>query len=72
MPMLSDDDLNLRELTDDEVDGVWDLWFDLAQTTHEWDPAYSHGVLAGLEEPVPALRDASPPTESLEDQGHDP
>ena len=48
MPMLSEDDLNLRELTDDELDRAWDLWFDLAQTTNEWDPPYTHGVLVGL------------------------
>jgi hypothetical protein len=45
MPMLSEDDLNLKELTDEELDRAWDLWFDLAQTTNEWDPPYSHGVL---------------------------
>jgi len=50
VPMLSEDDLNLRELTDDELVRAWDLWFDLAQATNEWDPAYSHGVLVGVEE----------------------
>ena len=49
MPMLSEDDLNLRDLSDEELDRAWDLWFDLAQTTNEWDPPYSHGVLVGLE-----------------------
>ena len=49
MAMLSDDDLNLRELTDEELDRAWDLWFDLAQTTNEWDPPYTHGVFVGLE-----------------------
>ena len=48
MSMLSEDDLNLRELTDDELDRAWDLWFDLAQTTNEWDPPYTHGVFVGL------------------------
>ncbi|MBI3401174.1 MAG: hypothetical protein HY048_07110 [Acidobacteria bacterium] len=56
MPMLSDDDLNLRDLTDEEIDRAWDLWFDLAQATNEWDPAYSHGVFAGLEEKTPDER----------------
>lgn len=50
MPMLSDDDLNLHDMTDEEIDRAWDLWFDLAQATNEWDPAYSHGVFVGLEE----------------------
>ena len=49
MSMLSEDDLNLSELTDEELDRAWDLWFDLAQTTNEWDPPYTHGVFVGLE-----------------------
>ena len=44
MPMLSDDDVNLRELSAEELDAAWDLWFDLAQVTNESDPPYSHGV----------------------------
>jgi len=44
MPMLSDDDLNLRELSDAELALAWDLWFDLAQVTNDADPPYSHGV----------------------------
>ena len=50
MSMLSEDDLNLRELTDEELDRAWDLWFDLAQTTNEWDPPYTHGVFVGIEQ----------------------
>ncbi len=48
MQMLSDDDLNLRELSDEELDLAWDLWFDLAQATNEWDPPYSHGVFVNF------------------------
>jgi hypothetical protein len=44
--MLSDDDVNLAEMSDEELDAAWDLWFDLAQATNESDPAYTHGVLA--------------------------
>ena len=44
VPMLSEDDLNLSELTDEELVRAWNLWFDLAQSTNEWDPPYSHGV----------------------------
>lgn len=44
MPMLSEDDLNLRDLNAEELDAAWDLWFDLAQTTNDSDPPYSHGV----------------------------
>ena len=51
MSMLSEDDLNLRELSDDELVRAWDLWFDLAQATNDSDPAYSHGVFVGVEPP---------------------
>jgi hypothetical protein len=44
MPMLSEDDVNLRDLSAEELDAAWDLWFDLAQTTNDADPPYSHGV----------------------------
>ena len=47
MTMLSDDDLNLQELTEEELERAWDLWFDLAQTTNEWDRPYAHGVFVG-------------------------
>ncbi|MBI3049100.1 MAG: hypothetical protein HYY76_12405 [Acidobacteria bacterium] len=46
MQMLSDDDRNLRGMTDEELVLAWDLWFDLAQTTNESDPPYTHGVFA--------------------------
>lgn len=48
MQMLSEDDVNLRELSDEELDRAWDLWFDLAQATNDWDPPYSHGVFVNL------------------------
>jgi hypothetical protein len=44
--MLSDDDVNLAEMDDAELEAAWDLWFDLAQTTNQADPPYTHGVLA--------------------------
>jgi hypothetical protein len=44
MPMLSDDDVNLRDLTDVELDAAWDLWFELAQSTNDDDPPHTHGV----------------------------
>ena len=49
MQMLSEDDLDLRSMSDEELDAAWDLWFDLSQETNEFDPAYSHGVLVGRE-----------------------
>jgi hypothetical protein len=53
MAMLSEDDLDLRDLSDEELALAWDLWFDLAQTTNDADPPYSHGVfqLARLPDP---------------------
>jgi hypothetical protein len=47
--LLSEDDLNLAELSDEELERAWDLWFELAQTTNAWDPPYSHGVFVGVE-----------------------
>ncbi len=47
MQMLSEDDVNLRSMSDEELEAAWDLWFDLAQETNAFDPAYSHGVLVG-------------------------
>ena len=41
--------LEPERVTDEELDRAWDLWFDLAQTTNEWDPPYTHGVLVRLE-----------------------
>ena len=48
MPMLSDDDLNLRDMNDEELERAWDLWFDLVQETNDHDPPYTHGVFAHL------------------------
>lgn len=44
MELLSEDDLNLKEMSEEELDRAWDLWFDLAQTTNDFDPPYTHGV----------------------------
>lgn len=54
MTQLSEDDVNLAGLTDDELARAWDLWFDLAQTTNDDDPPYTHGVfqLAPVPPPV--------------------
>lgn len=49
MPLLSEDDLDLRDMDDDELARAWDLWFDLAQETNDFDAPYTHGVLALLE-----------------------
>jgi hypothetical protein len=44
MQMLSEDDCDLHDLSDDELALAWDLWFDLAQATNDADPPYTHGV----------------------------
>lgn len=49
MQMLSDDDVNVADMTDEELDAAWDLWFDLAQHTNDFDPPYTHGVFIGLD-----------------------
>ncbi len=46
--MLSEDDLDVRGLSDEELAQAWDLWFDLAQSTNPFDPPYAHGVFVGL------------------------
>jgi hypothetical protein len=50
MELLSEDDLNLQEMTPEELDLAWDLWFDLAQATNDFDPPYTHGVFVLCEE----------------------
>ena len=30
------------------LDLAWDLWFDLAQSTNDADPPYTHGVFVGM------------------------
>jgi hypothetical protein len=53
MELLSEDDLNLKDMSREELDRAWDLWFDLAQTTNDFDPPWTHGVfvLCDLEQP---------------------
>lgn len=60
MPALSDDDLNLAELSDEELALAWDLWFDLAQTTNDDDPPYTHGVFQLARLPADPWRAARP------------
>ncbi len=48
MNMLSDDDRNLKDMSDEELAAAWDLWFDLAQSTNDADPPYTHGVFVNL------------------------
>jgi hypothetical protein len=50
--LLSEDDLNLKDMTPEELDRAWDLWFDLAQATNDFDPPWTHGVFVLCEAPV--------------------
>jgi hypothetical protein len=61
MQMLSEDDLNLAELTDDERERAWDLWFSLTQVTNE-SSVYGNPSVPGLRG-ASALRQA--PSRSL-------
>jgi len=42
---LSEEDLDLQSLTDEELDAVWTAWLYQAQATNDEDKfTYSHGV----------------------------
>ncbi len=47
---LSEEDLDLKSLTDEELEAVWNAWLEQAQSTNDLDRfEYSHGVF--LREP---------------------
>jgi hypothetical protein len=60
MQMLSEDDLDIRAMSRDELDAAWDLWFELAQSTNDVDPAYAHGVFADTGSPTGLGSTSSP------------
>lgn len=60
MQMLSQDDLDLKEMTLEELERAWDLWFDLAQTTNDSDPPYTHGVFVRMRVPHRDRSDTRP------------
>jgi len=54
---LSEEDLDLQSLTDEELDAVWTAWLYQAQITNDEDRyTYSHGVFT--HEPVADGRDS--------------
>lgn len=61
MRMLSDDDLDLEGMTDEELAAAWDLWFDLAQATNDFDPQWTHGVFVNVRWPPEARSDEERP-----------
>ncbi|MDI6794131.1 MAG: hypothetical protein QME81_14925 [bacterium] len=46
---LSEEDLGLRDLPEDELLAYWDMWLEQAQITNDIDEdTYSHGVFTEL------------------------
>ena len=67
MELLSEDDLNLKDMTPEELDRAWDLWFDLAQATNDSDPPYTHGVFVWYDgRPLPDPPAPAPPSDQEE------
>lgn len=51
---LSEEDLDLRNLTEEELIAYWNLWLRQAQSTNEQDAtSYSHGVFEHEPQPAP-------------------
>lgn len=49
---LSQEDLDLQNMTSEELSAYWDLWLRQAQLSNEADrDSYSHGVFVLLNEP---------------------
>ena len=49
---LSDEDLDLRNLSEEELQAWWALWFEQAQASNDLDrDTYSHGVFMNIREP---------------------
>jgi len=49
---LSEEDLDLRNLTEEELYAWWNLWLEMAQASNDLDErTYSHGVFAVAPDP---------------------
>jgi hypothetical protein len=54
---LSEEDLDLRNLSNEELITYWNLWLEQAQATNDLDEAlYSHGVFERDPAPAPWRR----------------
>ena len=63
---LSEEDLDLRNLSDEELIAYWNLWLAQAQATNDLDEAlYSHGVFE--RDPAVAGRSDGPPRRTGDD-----
>ncbi|MFO0985099.1 MAG: hypothetical protein U1E76_25795 [Planctomycetota bacterium] len=59
---LSEEDLDLKNLSEAELLAYWDLWLRQAQATNDADRhTYSHGVFMLLEGPIDRQQSASKP-----------
>ena len=45
---LSEEDLDLRNMTWEELVAYWNLWLLQAQAPNDTDPPYTHGVLVDM------------------------
>ncbi|HEY4562214.1 MAG TPA: hypothetical protein VIJ61_12035 [Thermoanaerobaculia bacterium] len=64
---LSEEDLDLRNLSQDELIAYWNLWLEQAQVTNDLDEAlYSHGVFE--RDPAAPLRGAAAKSSSGRDR----
>jgi len=52
---LSEEDLDLKNFTDEELIAYWNLWLMQSQATNDLENyTYSHGVFMNVEEPHPS------------------
>jgi hypothetical protein len=64
---LSEEDLDLRNLSEDELIAYWNLWLEQAQTTNDLDEeTYSHGVFERGPGEQAEIRGAEPAEEGDE------
>ena len=55
---LSEEDLDLRNLSEEELNAYWLLWLQQAQASNDLDrDRYSHGVFVEMREPRPPESD---------------
>lgn len=64
---LSEEDLDLQNLSEDELIQYWNLWLEQAQSSNELDKyTYNHGVFMLLETVVnPSLSKADPTNDPI-------
>lgn len=61
---LSEEDFDLRNLSEEELIAYWNLWLEQAQATNDLDAAlYSHGVFARDPAPLDETAETDEPLE---------